>query len=195
MREKELVDKILSGNKKAVNLFYQFYKPKLLCFICRKVNNKKDAEEILQDIFISALDSLPVFKFNCSLSTWLYTIAKHEVIDYYRRKKIKTLIFSHFPVLEKIVDKALGPELALQEKEMKQKIFNTFKNLSEGYSEILRLKYIDGQSCAEIASQLGKTVKAVESKLFRARLAFQKEFVKKEKTCIKGYKIFSSSFN
>lgn len=189
MGEKELVKEILRGKKKAINKFYQAHQNKLLIFISKKVANKKDAEEILQDVFISALDSLPLFEFNSSLLTWLKAIAHHETVDFFRRKKLKTIVFSRFPFLERLVDQALSPELALQEKEMKQKILATFKNLSEGYAQILRLKYIEGLSMAEIAQKLGKTVKAVESKLSRARLAFQKEYAKENR------QIFNSSFN
>jgi len=178
MSERELVKKILKGNKKAIREFYEAYEKRLLNFILRKVDNKKDAEEILQDTFISALDSLPLFKGQSSLLTWLCAISRHEIADFYRRKKLKTIIFSRLPFLKKIVDRALGPELALQEKEAKEKIYKTFKNLSEGYSQILRLKYIEGLTMAQIAFKLGKTVKAVESKLSRARLSFQNEYKK-----------------
>lgn len=178
MDEEKLVKEILKGNKKAINKFYKTYQVRLLNFILKKVDNRKDAEEILQDTFLSALDSLPLFKGGSSLYTWLCSIARHETIDFLRRKKIKTIVFSRLPFLKKIVSQALGPELALQEKELKLKIWQTLKSLSEGYREILRLKYIDGLSVAEIADQLKITVKAVESKLSRARLAFQKEYAK-----------------
>lgn len=177
MNEKELVREILKGEKKAIDCLYSHYKRGLLHFINQKVADKKDAEEILQDTFISALDSLPLFQHKSLLMTWLKAIAKHEVADFYRRQKIKTILFSHFPFLEKIIDQALGPDLAIQEKEMKVKVWLTLKNLSEGYRKILRLKYIEGLSMAEIAQELKITVKAVESRLSRARLAFQKAFV------------------
>ena len=113
MDEKELVSQILENDKKAVNIFYKTYQKRLLSFILRKVDNQKDAEEIWQDTFISGLDSLPLFSFRSSLFTWLCSIARHEIADFYQRKKIKTIVFSRFPFLKKIVDKALGPELAL----------------------------------------------------------------------------------
>lgn len=195
MSEKALVEKILQGEKKAINSFYKTYKAKLLAFISQKVADKKDAEEILHDTFISALDSLPLFKFNSSLFTWLCSITRHEIADFYRKKKIKTIVFSHFPFLEKLVDQALSPELAMEEKELKQKISRTLRSLSEGYSQILRLKYIEGLSMAQISQKLGKTVKAVESKLFRARLAFQKEYGKEIQNFKEDWQIFSSSGN
>ncbi len=141
-----------------------------------KINNEKDREEIVADIIISVLDSLPNFKFKSKFSTWVYSIARHEIIDYYRKQKIKNIIFSKFPFLEYIADKALGPELMYEEKELKHKIFKTFKNISEGYSNILRLKYLEDFSVKEIASELGITYKAAESKLSRARLAFRTEY-------------------
>ena len=46
-------------------------------------------------------------------------------------------------------------------------------NINEGYRSVLRLKYIEGLSMAQIAKELGLTIKAVESRLSRARLAFR----------------------
>ena len=193
MTEKELVNQIIKGDKKAIRRFYQTYQKRLLNYILTKVKRRKDAEEILQDTFVSAFDSLPVFHFNSSLYTWLCAIARHEVADFYRRQKIKTIVFSRLPFLKKIVDRALGPELALQEKEVKEKIYRTFKNLSEGYAQILRLKYIEGKTYAQIAQMLGKTVKAVESKLSRARLAFQKEYGEEAQNLFKENRLVLNS--
>jgi len=153
------------------------YRERLMRFVGRKVGSQEDIEEIVQETLIAALDSLPTFKEECSLYTWLCAIARHEIADFYRRKKIKQIVFSRLPFLKDLVCEALGPELAYQELEKKRKIVRTLKNLSEGYSQILRLKYIDGLSMKEIAQRLEITVKAVESRLTRARLAFQKVYV------------------
>lgn len=170
-QEKILVEQILRGDKKIKRLFYKTFKPRLLKFIKTKVPHEA-IEEVLDDTFLSAFDSLPLFKFRSSLYSWLYSIARHEIVDFYRRKKIKTILFSRFPVLENLASQALSPERVLEEKEIKGEVIKTLKNLSEGYSRILRLKYIDGLSYQEIAERLEKTVKAVESKLARARQAF-----------------------
>ncbi len=139
-----------------------------------------DVEEIVQDTLISAMDSLPTFKGKSSEFTWLCAIARHEIGDFYRRKKIKQIVFSKLPWLKELVDEALGPELAFQELETKTRILKTFKNISEGYHQILRLKYIEGLSMKQIAHKLNLTVKAVESRLTRARLAFQLEYDKED---------------
>ena len=169
---------LISEDPRATLEFYNTAKPYLETIFHGKIDNTKDKEEIIQDTIISILDSLPRFKFQSSFKTWAYSIARHELIDYYRKKKIKSILFSHFPFLEYLVDKALGPQLKLEEKEAKHKIFNTFKNISEGYSQILRLRYVEGLSVSQIANKLNITYKAAESKLSRARLAFQQEYTR-----------------
>ncbi|MCX6817064.1 MAG: RNA polymerase sigma factor [Candidatus Beckwithbacteria bacterium] len=150
---------------------------KLVKFIRRKIGDQQDVEDVVQDTMISILDSQFNFKGDSSLETWVLGIAKHEISDFYRRKKIKQIVFSRLPFLKELVSEALGPELAYQELETKKRILQTLKNLSEGYSKILRLKYIDELSMKEIGKKLDLTVKAVESRLTRARLAFQKIYV------------------
>lgn len=195
VQERELIQKVIANDKQALREFYKTFKPKLERFFKRRIGNPADAEEVVADTLFSAIDSLPLFSGKSKLPTWIMAIAKHELVDYYRRKKIKEIVFSRFPFLEKLISKALGPELVLQEKEAKQKIAATLEGLNEGYQQILRLKYMDGFSMAEIADRLKTTVKAVESKLSRARLAFQKEFGKNKEATPEGIKILNSSLD
>lgn len=178
MLEKTLIVKINRGDKKTINWFYNHYKPRLLKFVLRKIKRTEDAEEIVQDVFMDALDSLAFFKQNCSLFSWLCSIAKHNMADFYRKQKIKRIVFSKFPFLKKLADEALSPEFVLEKKQLQEKFYQSLAALPEGFSNILRLKYIDRLSVSEIADKLGLSYKAAESKLFRARTAFQKEFVK-----------------
>ena len=166
MRKNRLAGQILSAS----------IRQRLTRFVSQKVADPMDVDEIVQDSLLSALDSLPGFRGQSQLFTWVCGIARHEVMDFYRRKKIKQIVFSKLPFLEKLVSEALGPELAYQELETKTKIVVTLKHLSEGYVQILRLKYVEGRSMAEIAEKLNLTIKAVESRLTRARLAFQKVY-------------------
>ena len=177
MLDQELRKQILVGDKKATRFFYQKYHLRLLNFVLRKIGKVEDAEEIVQNVFLDALDSLPFFKQKSSLSSWLCGIAKHEIADFYRKQKIRQIVFSKLPFLKKIADEALSPEFVLEKKEMQKRFYEVLKNLPEGFSQILRLKYIDSLSVSEIASQLNISYKAAESRLFRARLAYQKKFV------------------
>lgn len=155
---------------------YQKYQLKLKKFIGQKVENEQDVEEILQETLMAAIDCIPMYSGRSSFFTWMCGIARHEIADFYRKKKIKSLLFSHLPWLENLASEALGPEQIMLRKELKVKVFKTFKSITEGYSEVLRLKYYQRLTVAQIAEKLNETIKAVESRLTRARKAFAKVY-------------------
>jgi RNA polymerase sigma-70 factor (ECF subfamily) len=166
MNQKRLSQKICQEHEK-----------RLRNFIDQRVDNEQDAEEILQETFIAAFESLSRFSHRSSLFTWLCAIAKHEIIDYYRKKRIKTILFSRLPWLENLASQALGPEQIFLRKEFEGRVKETMMNLSEGYQQVLRLKYYQGLTVIQIAERLNETAKTVESRLFRARKAFAKAFL------------------
>jgi len=168
---------IIAEKPRAILDLYCLLNPYLKHWFANKIANEKDREEIIADTILSILDSLPRFKQGSKFNTWVNAIAQHELVDYYRRRKIKTILFSAFPFLENLADIALGPQLALEEKEAKLRIYQTLKNIGEGYYQILRLRYLEGLSVLEISQILGISYKAAESKLSRARLAFAKFYV------------------
>lgn len=166
-REKVLVGRILRGERRAFDGFYRKYKGELLGFVSKRIGNASDSEEVVQDVFLALLDSLPLYAFKSSLKTFMYAIARHEVADYYRRKYAKRAL-KVVPILGELVKEDLycTDELSAQ-------VEKTYQKLVPVYARMLRLKYEDGLSVKEIARLFRLTVKAAESKLFRARKAFQ----------------------
>ena len=157
--------------------------PKLKSYVFSRVFEQKDAEEILQETLMAASESFAFFEGKSSLFTWLCGIANHEIADFYRRKKIKTILFSHFPFLEDLASQALAPDEEFEKQELRKEVRKVLSCLSEGYSKILRLKYYRGLSMREIARNLKTTVKAVESRLSRAREAFRSRWVVQSSKC------------
>ncbi len=177
MSDKELIDKLLQGDEKVLRSYYSLYKLKLSRFIDGRVSNYEDSEEILQDVFIQSLDALRNFTFKSSLTTFLYSIAGHKIIDFYRKKKIKQIVFSKLPEdITPLISKLLGPEEELYNKEVKQQIKQVLRRIKPVYSTIIKLKYIDGLSVKQIAKKTFMSAKSVESALFRARSSFVKEY-------------------
>ncbi len=171
--EKTLVRKILGGNEKSLRWFYNHFQNHLRNYIKHKVADEKDAEEILQDTLLATLDGLRDFSFRSRLFTFICSIANHKVIDYYRKKKVKNIVFSAIPNIESLLSVLVGPEEAFSEQILKEKIKSTFRYLTPQYSLILKLKYIYGYSVGEIADKLSISFKSAESQLFRARRAFE----------------------
>jgi RNA polymerase sigma-70 factor (ECF subfamily) len=179
IQEKTVVAGILKGDRKSLRFFYNNFYPPLRSFIKKRVSVDHDAEEVLQDTLLGALDSLRDFSFKSSLFTFLCSIANHKVIDYYRRKKIKNIVFSSIPDAEDILGTLIGPEEEFDHVMLKGKIKEAFSNLNPLYKDILDLKYVQGYSVEEIAHKLKLTFKSVESHLFRARKAFAIVFERK----------------
>jgi RNA polymerase sigma-70 factor (ECF subfamily) len=156
--------------------FYEKYHKRVAGFVAKRIDDEGKAEELTSDIMLAAINSLPNFSGRCSEWSWVCSIAKHKIIDYYRKKKLKTILFSVSPVFEEIADKALSPERDYLKNELKNEIKKTFKELGEGYGKVLRLKYIEGFKVEQIAKRLKTSVKTIESRLFRARKQFSKKW-------------------
>ena len=153
--------------------FYQKYYSSVRGFVSRRVGDEGTVDELTDDILLSAYESLPNFNHKCSEFSFICSIAKHKIIDYYRKKKIKTVLFSASPVFEEIADKAIGPERDVLKNELIEEIENTLEEVKEGYGKLLRLKYMEGWKTSTIAKLTKLSVKAVESRLFRAKKQFQ----------------------
>lgn len=167
-----LAQRIIKGDKQALYVFYERYKTKLHTFISIKVSKQQDQEELLQDTYLAFIEALRDFHGQSSIKTFLYAICRHKIIDYYRRKKIRHLVFSQLPQLEGLISPLLQPDEQLDKKEISEKIQLAFSLMSPLYRRILRYKYIEGRSVEEIAQLCSITFKSAESKLFRARKSF-----------------------
>jgi RNA polymerase sigma factor (sigma-70 family) len=170
--DQALIGKILSRDRHALSVFYRRYTPKLTALIRMKVRNPSDAEEILQDTLFGFLEAIRDFQGASSIQTFLFAICNHKIIDYYRRKKLKQIVFSQTPNLEALVSPLLNPEQELDTVMLKEKISNVLEGILPHYRQMIIWKYMDNLTVSEIAHNLAVTLKGAESQLFRARKAF-----------------------
>lgn len=171
-----LIDKVVLGDKQAILEFYRLFAPKIHTYLLRRLPRKEDAQEILNDVFLDALDALPLLKDKHNVQGWLYRIARNKMVDFYRKRKIKSVLFSQVPYLEIAASIMAEPEFVFEKNKMRNKIEKTMDKLSKNYKHILRLHYEDGMKVKDIASMLNLSFKATESLLFRARMGFKKTY-------------------
>jgi len=178
MRTKEIkiVEKILKKDEKAFCFFYNKYHKQVFNFIYRKTKKYHLSEELTQDTFIDFLEALRDFRYQSSLKTFIFSIAKNKTIDWIRKKKIKRIIFSMLPnyVVESL--KVVLMDEEIETKALAEKITLVFSKLPNDYRSILRQKYIEEVKVDQIAQNFKLGFKATESLLFRARQAFVKIF-------------------
>lgn len=168
-----LIDDVRIGEPQAVSNFYKEYSPKILQYLLKRLPTQEDAEDLTNDVFFEAIDSLNLLKKYSNLESWLFKIAHNKMVDYYRKRKIKSLVLSQMPYLEIIAKEISQPEFQFEKNRIRDKIEQTFLALSEKYQKILRLHYEGGRSVKEIATHFKMSFKATESLLFRARKQFQ----------------------
>lgn len=160
-----------AGQPQAVSEWYREYSPKLRRLLMSKLSNQADVDEVTQDVFQSCLKHLPLFRGDSSIWTWMQRIARHEVADYYRKRYAKKAIHV-LPIADFLLT-----DQPFNAHETSERVKQVLLQLPSEYRELLLLKYVDGKRVKEIARELGRTVKAVESDLFRARISFKHAYV------------------
>lgn len=159
----------------AVSHFYRLYAPKIERYLIKRLP-LDDAKEITNDVFLDAIDSLVNLKTEDNVLGWLCRIAHHKAVDYYRKRKIKSILLSTLPFLQPLAAEIDQPEFKLEKKILRNRIQKVSHLISEKYRRILRLHYEEEYSIKEIAVILNLSYKATESLLFRARQSFKEEY-------------------
>lgn len=175
----QIVSEVLGGQSGAATKFYRTYAAKLRRYLMAKLPDP-EVEEILQDTFLSAFDSLPLYRGESSVSTWLISIARHEVADFYRKRYIRQAVEKTAPLFENMVSEILSPEFDYEKKKIEKRFFATYRELSKQYQDVLSYRYELSMSVKEISERMELSFKATESLLYRARLAFREAYENRE---------------
>lgn len=171
-----IVKHILQGDAGAVEIFYQRYSPGILRYLKRKLPREDDAEEILNDVFLDAIEELVTLHEHANVKSWLYQIAHNKMANFYRKKKIKSMLFSQFSYLKIVAEEFNQPEFQLEKRELLIRMQIALGKLSQKYRQILQMHYIEDLSVKIISVRLNLSFKATESRLYRARAQFIKYY-------------------
>ena len=90
-KEKEIVNIIIKKDVKTLLDFYRQYQRPVFNFIFRQTKDQFLSEELTQDVFLEFIEALRDFRYQASLKTFLFSIAKNKTIDWIRKKKIKKI--------------------------------------------------------------------------------------------------------
>lgn len=170
-----LISDVLTGDERAVVTFYKTYSPRILRYLQKHLPGH-EAQEILNDVFLDAMDALPTLKHEDNISAWLYKLAHNKMVDYYRKQKIKSVLLSQMPFLELLAKEIDQPEFQLEKNKIRDKIENTLRSMSGNYEQILRMHYEDQLPVKAIALALHVSFKTAESRLYRARQCFMQTY-------------------
>ncbi|MEK7517583.1 MAG: sigma-70 family RNA polymerase sigma factor [Patescibacteria group bacterium] len=167
------IKRVINGESSAVVAFYKLYSPKILRYLSKKLPRYEDAQELTNDVFLEAIDSLSILRKEENLSSWLYRIAHNKMVNFYRKRKIKSILLSQAPYLQIIANEINQPEFQFEKNKIRDRIEFALRSLSQKYRKILTLHYEEEISVKEIAGIFNLSFKATESLLFRARKCFR----------------------
>ncbi len=145
------------------------------------LQNKQEAEEVVQDIFVKIHAKLPYFESKSSVKTWIYRISINQCLDVLRAKKRQKrfAFLSHFfnEKNELVYDPPdfNHPGVQLEDQEALEHLFKKINGLPEKQRTALILKYLDDLPQREIAEIMSISQKAVESLLQRAKQNLEKK--------------------
>ena len=146
----------------------------------RLMNNPQEAEEVLQETFISAFRSLDRFEGRSRLGTWLYRIAYNAALMRLRKRELATSSIDEPLVNEEgeslprqLIDWSSLPDDAVLGAELRSVLEQAVGMLPETLRTVFVLRDIEGLSTAETAEVLGLTETNVKVRLHRARLALR----------------------
>lgn len=163
---KDIIERAIKGESSAFGLLYDKYQPQIYRFIYLKVSHREEAEDLCHQVFLKTWQNIAEYKFQgFPFSSWLYRVARNQVIDYYRIKK-NNISIENEAVLElntenltsKIIDQNLDIE----------KIKKAINNLNPAQQDVLILRFIESFSVKETASILKKTEIAIKLLQHRA---------------------------
>src|SRR6201991_2916748 len=146
------------------------------------VHDHGRAEDITQDVFMSALRRMRKTDAPIVFKPWVYEIAKNACIDAFRRsRRAEEVSYDADEGLapadhSRLASPAPGPEAAVSAKHDLETLCGAFGGLSEAHHKILVLRELEGLTYDEIGVRMGMTRPAVESTLFRARRRLTEEY-------------------
>tara|TARA_B100001094_G_C18166774_1_gene792606 strand:+ start:1798 stop:2376 length:579 start_codon:yes stop_codon:yes gene_type:complete len=173
--DRQLVDKVLSGNKNAFDMLVLRHQHKVYSLVSRFASDSAEVEDICQEAFIKAYRALPSFRGDSAFYTWLYRIAintaKNHVLSRKRRPLTNNVQVEDAEISEtgSALSDIADPESNLVTQKLKKAIFDAIEELPDDLRTAFTLREFSGLSYEDITLVMGCPVGTVRSRIFRAR--------------------------
>ena len=167
--EAALIERCRRGDLGAFEEVYRTHSPRLFALVQRMVGNPADAEDLLQEVFLSAHRKLDGFRGESALGTWLYRLATNHCLDYLRSRAAKTGqltgAIDDEPTLSDAGSRALAEQTVA-----KMDLERALAQLPEGCRAAFLLHDVEGLEHREVADALGIAEGTSKSQVHKARL-------------------------
>jgi RNA polymerase sigma factor (sigma-70 family) len=178
----DLVAAVRAGDERAFEALYLRYQGRITAYVRGMVHDHGRAEDITQEVFMSALRRMRGTEAAIVFKPWIYEIAKNACIDAWRRSRnTNEVSFDAHDALGaddhgRLAGPGLTPDSVVDNKDAIDNLCGAFGGLSQTHHEILVMREFEGLSYREIGERLGMSRPGVESTLFRARRRLSEEY-------------------
>jgi RNA polymerase sigma-70 factor (ECF subfamily) len=177
LTDNEIIESVKRGNSADFSLLVDRYKNKGFSLLRRMLKNELDAEEVLQDCFLKAYQSLSLFRQESKFSTWFYKIVYNSALSFLsskRRKEEKELL----SIDEEFDLNKFDDQIYVETENLSQYISRLIEKLPEKFSGIINMFYIDEMTLDEISKVTGLSIVNVKVILHRSRNALRELILK-----------------
>jgi len=178
VEDTQLIRRCLSGEQEAFRLIVERYQGYVFAIILNLIRDKDQAENVAQEVFFQIYRSLRQYR-NENFKSWIGKIAVTKAVDWCRKKKRQSneeVVADVEAIGGEARNSSQTPEELLLQKERREKVREVCDCLPEIYRRIMVKFYLEEKSYQEIAIEEGTGVKTVESRLYRGRILFRKEW-------------------
>ncbi len=190
LSDEALLEQARQGSLEAMETLVNRYEQPVYNLAMRLLRHEQDAEDVMQQTFLSLVENLDSFRGESSFRTWLYRVATFAAFKILRKRKgLETISLDASvdpkpeeegppPHPEFIADWRDTPEHLAQRQEVRQLIEEAIAELDEKYRVVFLLRDVEGLSVEETATALGITPANVKVRLLRARLKLRERLTR-----------------
>lgn len=201
-QDQDFVRRLKARDEAALEELMAQYETKVFGLALRMTGNRQDAEEILQDVFLSVFQKIDGFRGDSKLSSWIYRVATNMALMKLRKRskfqeipleeELGPKMTEEGMIAEPVIDWSRLPDEELIRKELLHRIDEALTALPTDYRSVFVLRDIEELSAEETSQILEISIVALKSRLHRARLFLRKELADYMTAHFPNFKMVSS---
>lgn len=162
------------GDQRAYADLMRMYREPIYLMLLKMTNNPTEADDLTIEAFGKAFASLHLYTPTHAFSTWLFSIATNNCVDFIRKKRLQTVYLDDIRTGNEVYEypipsEAHNPEETIIHQQRVQMLREVVSQLKPRYRRLVELRYFEELSYEEIAEQLNLPLGTVKVQLFRAR--------------------------
>lgn len=161
------VNKVKAGDFRAFSEIVSRYKNKIFNIVFRVVENREDAEDLTQEVFIKVFKSIDKFREQAEFSTWLYRVAYNTTISEVRKRKLNFVSLDNTQNVD--VSEPMENSETLDKEKQIELLNQALKTIMPDDAFMVSLFYMENKSMNEIADIFDISLSNVKVKLYRIR--------------------------